>query len=393
MEERAKFVLEALEGWTSMSELCSQYGISRRIGYKWLKRYQAGGLSALADRRRARETQGLATPPDIVNRILALRRKHPSWGPRKLRERLCILQPGVPWPAPSTIGAILRREGLTKPRRRRPRRAGAWSLKRTAADQPNRVWTVDFKGEFRLGCGRWCYPLTIVDAHSRFLLSCYGLPSTATSGVRAVFERVFRTFGLPEIVRTDNGVPFRTQAIGGLSQLAVWWLRLGIGLEHTRPRHPEDNGAHERMHRVLKSDVVVRESAAQQQRAFEQFRNVYNNERPHQALGMATPRAHYAASARAIPTRLPQIQYPEHFETRRILGHGEFSWQGGRYFLSEVLTRQTIGLERAGSHLWTLYFGPARLAILDAQEGALRPLERGLKDRKRMKKVLPMCPV
>src|SRR5690606_11777915 len=232
MEERARFVLEALEGWTPMSELCARYGVSRRVGYKWLARYREGGRAALEDRSRARRTQASRTPPEIVARIVALRKKHPTWGPRKLLARLKALEPGLPWPAASTVGEILRREGLVKGRRRRRRRAGgAWTGPKTVADEPNRVWTADFKGEFRLGCGRLCYPLTIVDAATRYILDCRALPSTASAGARASFERVFRRYGLPEVIRTDNGVPFSTQALGGLSELAVWWLRLGIRLE------------------------------------------------------------------------------------------------------------------------------------------------------------------
>jgi len=288
MEERARFVLEALEGWTSMSELCRRYGISRRVGYKWLNRYEDEGLGGLADRSRAPRRQAQATAPEAVNAVIELRRKHPTWGPRKLRAWLDKAKPRTTWPACSTIGTILKREGLSRQRRRRPRVPGVWSPPRTEADVPNRVWTADFKGEFRLGCGRLCYPLTIVDAHSRYVLDCRALPGTRAAGALSAFERVFRAYGLPEVIRTDNGVPFCTQAIGGLSKLAVWWIRLGIRLERTPRRHPEDNGAHERMHRILKTEATrpARRTAELQQRAFNRFRSVYNQERPHEALAV-----------------------------------------------------------------------------------------------------------
>ncbi len=384
MEERARFVLEAMEGWTSMSELCRQYGISRRIGYKWMARYQAEGLAALEDRRRVRRTQALQTPPEVVTAIIELRQKHPTWGPRKLRSRLFEIAPDVTWPAASTIGVILRREGLSQRRRRKRSRSGAWMGTRTAADAPNRVWTADFKGEFRLGCGQLCYPLTIVDAHTRYVLACHGLPSTSTAGARATFERVFRSFGLPEVIRTDNGAPFSSRALGGLSQLAVWWLRLGIRLERIRPRHPQDNGAHERMHRTLKAEATrpTRMTPQLQQRAFDAFRRVYNEERPHEALGQRPPAHYYLQSERRMPRRLPELHYPEDFQRRRVLRHGQIKWRSHQYFVSETLRRQTVGLRLNQAGWWDLFFGPVHLAQLDEAQGVLKPADRQLKARK-----------
>lgn len=385
MDERMRFVLEATEGWSSMSELCEKYGVSRRTGYKWLARYEAGGFAALADRSRAPRRQALETPPEIVAKIVELRRAQPTWGPRKLRARLLALEPAARWPAASTIGAILKREGLVEGRRRRRRRPGAWNPGRTAADAPNRVWTADFKGEFRLGSGRLCYPLTIMDAHSRYLLACRALPGTATAGVRVTFERAFGEYGLPEVIRTDNGVPFSSRAIAGLSKLAVWWVRLGIRLERTRRAHPEDNGAHERMHRTLKAEATrpARKTPELQQRAFERFRAVYNDERPHEALGQAPPASVYAPSTRPLPRTLPEMNYPEDFQRRRISKHGQLRWCGRSYFVSETLHRQEVGLEFNKVGTWNVYFGPALLAVLDDREGILHPLERGLKNRRR----------
>ena len=391
MDERARFVLEALEGWRSMSALCEQYHISRPVGYKWLRRYEREGLTGLLDRSRAPAHQALATPAAVVAAIVALRQRHPTWGPRKLRARLRQLEPTTPWPAASTIGAILRREGLAARRRRRARRpTGAWQRERTLADAPNRVWTTDFKGQFRLGEGRLCYPLTIVDGYSRYLLACRALPSTAAAGVQATFERVFRTYGLPEVLRSDNGVPFSTLALGGLSHLAIWWVRLGIRLERTRPAHPEDNGAHERLHRTLKAEATrpPRRTPELQQRAFEAFRSEYNTERPHEALGQQPPASRYAASPRPMPGRLPGPSYPAHFAARRLNRRGLLCWHGGHYFVSETLARQTVGLEPTDTGAWRLYFGPALLGHVEEPDGGFRPYDRHLTTRRRMPKTV-----
>jgi len=380
MDERARFVLEALEGWSSMRALCEKYGVSRRVGYKWLDRYKEGGLAALADRRRAPRKQAQATPPELVARIVALRQERPTWGPRKLRGRLERLDPATSWPAPSTIGAILCREGLVSKRRRRKQPRGGGRSPRTEADAPNRVWTADFKGEFRLGCGRLCYPLTIVDAHTRFLLGCQALPSTATSGARATFERVFRAYGLPEVLRTDNGAPFRTHAVAGLSQLGVWWIRLGIRLEWTRPGRPQDNGAHERLHRTLKAEATrpSRATPERQQQAFNRFRAVYNEERPHEALQQQTPAMLYRPADRHLPPRLPDLEYPEHYFRRKVARTGQFRWRKQAYFVSQTLHRQTIGLEYTHDGVFNIYFGPLLLGQFNEQQQIVQ-LTRGKK--------------
>ena len=392
MDERARFVIEALEGWTSMSELCEKFGVSRRIGYKWVRRFERGGFAALEDRSRARKAQAAATPPEVVAEIVALRQKHPTWGPRKLRARLAVLKPEVRWPAGSTIGELLKREGLVKPRRRR-QRSGVWASPRTEADQPNRVWTADFKGEFRLGCGRLCYPLTVVDACTRYLLGCQALPSTATGGVRVTFERLFREYGLPEVVRTDNGIPFSSaQAVGGLSHLAVWWIRLGIRLERTRRRHPEDNGAHERMHRTLKAEATkpARSTPQLQQKGFDRFRREYNQERPHEALGQKPPASLYRLSERSMPNRLPEIAYPEGFQRRRINLKGQFKWRGKLCFVSNTLVHQTIGLRYSEEGFWEIFFGPALLAQLHEGGRVVRAAAAARTTRRITGEVLPM---
>jgi putative transposase len=287
---------------------------------------------------------------------------------------------------------ILQREGLIQKRRRRKRPRGAWSSSRTQADAPNRVWTADFKGEFRLGSGRFCYPLTILDGCSRYLLACQALPSTSIRGARATFERAFADHGLPEVIRTDNGTPFRGQAVAGLSQLAVWWLLLGIRLEWTRPSHPQDNGAHERMHRTLKAEAIkpARETPDLQQRAFDRFRRVYNEERPHETLGQQPPGSIYRPSERRMPRRLQPFDYPEHFLRRRISKSGWMQWRKRLYFVSSTLHHQTVGLEHKGEGLFDLYFGPICLGRFNEEQRTMQLLN----DRKRSTpsggKVLPM---
>jgi transposase InsO family protein len=378
-----------------MSELCERYGVSRRIGYKWVERFMQGGEPALADQRRAPRKQAQETAPELVAQIIALRQERQTWGPRKLRVRLQRLHPEIAWPAASTMGEILRREGLIVSRPRRRRSCGAWSSERTKADEPNRVWTVDFKGEFRLANARYCYPLTVLDGHSRFLLCCRALPGTRSQGVRANFERIFREYGLPEVIHSDNGSPFGSSAVAGLSRLAVWWLRLGIRLERSRPGRPQDNGAHERLHRTLKAEAIKppRATPELQQRAFDRFRKVYNEERPHEALQMQAPGSVYRCSERCLPDRLPDLAYPATYLRRRVSALGRFKWRRKSYFLSETLHHQEIGFDYRADGEFDLYFGAVHLGVLSEQQEKLRLIHRGNRPvpvRGQMKKLLPM---
>jgi len=274
MEQRAQFVLDALRGHFSMSELCRRYGVSRKTGYKWIARYHGEGASGCADRLRKPHNHPNKTKLLVEKKVVLERRRHPGWGPRTLHAYLKREYPEVAWPCPSTIGAILKRHRLVKKRRRRPARL-AWGHKRERADRPNRVWTADFKGQFRLGNGTFCFPLTVADACSRYLLVCRALRSTAVQPARRVFEEAFRENGLPEVIHTDNGVPFCfPSSLLSLSTLSGWFLKLGIRLERSRPGKPQDNGSHERMHRTLKEEVTHPpcRSMAAQQRALERFR-------------------------------------------------------------------------------------------------------------------------
>jgi transposase InsO family protein len=370
MEERARFVLEALERRFTMTELCYRYGISRKTGYKWLERYQGGGGPACRSQSRAPKSHPNATDPRIADRLIKFRKKHPYWGPITLRSVLAEKYPKTPWPSPSTIGAILKKAELVRKRRRRLPRA-VWRPARTEADRPNRVWTADFKGQFRLGNGELCYPLTIVDAYSRYLLVCRALKGTGALTARRGFEDAFREFGLPEVIRTDNGVPFcGPGSVLGLSTLSVWFLKLGIRLERSRPGKPQDNGAHERMHRTLKEEAVqpARQTQAAQQRALSRFRRIYNEERPHHALELKKPASLYRSSERVYPADLPDPVYQAHFEQRRITKIGIFSWKQHQIFVTEALRHETLGFEPIADGLWSVFFGDVLLGRFSEQD-------------------------
>jgi transposase InsO family protein len=375
MEQRARFVLEALQGHFTMSELCERYGVSRKTGYKWIDRYHGQGAPGCEDRCRAPATHPNATDPKLVTRIVKLREKKPFWGPRTLHARLVETCPHAGWPSPSTIGEILKRHDLVRKRHRRAPRT-TWRPARTIADQPNRVWTADFKGQFRLGNGALCYPLTMLDGCSRFLLVCRGLKSTAVKPARRWFEAAFREYGLPNVIHTDNGVPFCAPgSILGLSTLSVWLLKLGISLERSRPGKPQDNGAHERMHRTLKQEVAqpARPNEAAQQRAFDRFRKEYNDERPHHALDLKTPASHYTSSTRPYPNDVPEPVYPAYFERRQVTKIGVFSWRQRQIFVTEALRNETLGFEPVADGLWSVFFGAVMLGRFSEQDYRFTP--------------------
>jgi transposase InsO family protein len=307
MELRRQFIQDVHSGATPVTDLCTAYQISRKTAYKWLARYEAGGLPALGDRSRRPHTCSTATPPELVAALLAARAHHPTWGPRKVLRLLQQQLTGAAWPARSTLALHLRRAGLVTPPRR-VRRPGHPGRPRAPMDAPNAIWTADFKGQFRLGDGTLCYPLTIADGYSRLLLRCDALTSTQTAESRLVFVRAFHEYGLPVRIRSDNGVPFATQALGRLSPLSVWWMRLGILPDLIEPASPQQNGRHERMHRTLKAECTrpPRHSRRAQQHRFETWRREFNELRPHQALADATPASQYQPSPRPYPRRLPR---------------------------------------------------------------------------------------
>lgn len=317
-----------------------------------------------------------------------MRRSHPSWGAKKL---LRVLERrGVgDLPSRSTCCDLLKRHGLViSPRRRRyPGHPGRPVSKIT---EPNAVWTADFKGQFKTGDGLYCYPLTVADAYSRYLLACQGLRSISLELAKPVFFRLFQEFGLPQRIRTDNGVPFATTALGRLSTLSVWWIRLGIHPELIEPAHPQQNGAHERMHRTLKHETIrpPKRTLPAQQVCFNRFRAEYNQERPHEALGGETPTSFYRPSGRVLPRALPQIEYPAHYEVRYVSANGGIRWKCNWVCVTHTLAGEFVGLDEVGDGLWDVYFGPVLLGRMDERKLRIED-HRG---RSARKQVLPMSP-
>lgn len=365
MDQRAKFILDVQRGQLSKAELCRQYGISRPTGDKWLLRYAEGGLSALDDLSRAPHRHPNETPEELAEMIVALRRRYPRWGPKKLRALLQKRYSRMDWPACSTIGEILRNAGLTV-RRKRRRRTPPYTRPFAACGEPNDTWCADFKGWFRTGDGRRCDPLTISDAYSRYLLRVTGLHETKFGVVQPIFEAAFREFGLPGAIRTDNGAPFASRGIGGLSRLSVWWLQLGIQPERIAPGKPQQNGRHERMHRTLKSETTSppAKDLRRQQRVFDDFRDEFNNIRPHEALGQNTPDSVYSHSPREY--REPaEAWYPADMEVRSVKSNGVIHWLGECVFLGEALGRQRVGLSEVADGCWVVYFCRQALGVVD----------------------------
>jgi len=369
MEEKLRFVFEYELGERSMTELCQRYEIARETGYVWLRRYRQAGAAGLIEHSRAAHRHANQTPEDLEQLVLELRQAHMRWGPRKLK---CVLErdePGRIWPATSTIGALLKREGLVVARKKRWRTA-PYTEPLAHVNEANRVWCADFKGWFRTADRERIDPLTISDAHSRYLLRCQAVEKTDTARVQAIFEAAFREYGMPQAMRTDNGPPFASRAVAGLSRLAVWWIKLGIVPERIAAGHPEQNGRHERMHRTLKQETAQPPAAnrREQQRTLDRFRQEYNQVRPHEALQMQTPAAVYQPSARTFPARVPEPQYPETMLVRSVRPHGHFRWNKHDVFLSEVLWGERVGLLPVDDRWFTIYFAQVPIARFDSQK-------------------------
>jgi len=375
VEQRTKFVQEyESDAWT-MAELCRIYEISRETGYKWIKRSRAEGEQGLKDRSRAPVRHPNQTAVEIEQRVLRLRQQHPSWGPRKLRRTLTQSHPRLAWPAASTMGELLRREGLSVARKKR-RKTPPYTQPFQSAAEPNQLWCADFKGWFRTLDQDRIDPLTISDATSRYLLRCQAVEKTDGERVRAIFEAAFREYGLPRAIRTDNGPPFASRAIAGLSLLAIYLMKLDIIPERIAPGHPEQNGRHERMHRTLKAEAIQppRANRRAQQAAFDHFKYVYNQQRPHEALKMKTPAQCYKPSLRPYPSRLPEPEYGSGLEVRRVRSCGKFSWKGQQVFLTETLRNEPIGLEPIEDQLWLVYFATFPIALFDSHQLSTYPL-------------------
>jgi putative transposase len=365
MELRMRLVNAVLTDEDSMTALCEEYGVSRKTGYKWLTRFRAHGPAGLTERSRAPHLVPWAISQAQSEAIIALRRQHPSWGPKKLRAKLLARAPEQQWPAMSTIGDLLQREGLS--RRRKPRRrATPTPTGVPPIVAPNQIWCIDFKGWFRTGDGATCYPLTVTDAFSRYLLCCRAI-TPDYDGCRRELERLFRECCLPHMLLSDNGPPFASLAAGGLSRLSVWWIKLGITPVRIVPGKPQQNGRHERMHKTLKAETAQPPAAtlAAQQRRFDHFRAEFNHERPHEALGQALPAAVYTPSLRPYPARLEDPPYPSHFELRRVRSNGEIKWQGELIFVAKPLAGEVIGLQEDDEGNAQAYFGPVQLGSID----------------------------
>jgi putative transposase len=386
VDDRLRFVARVLDG-EKMAPLCKEFGISRKTGYKIFVRYKDCGVRGLTDRSRRPYRHANQLPMVVEKAIVALKREYPSWGAPKIRERLRRRCPELLCPAISTVHAVLDRHGLVTRRRRRRVRLRGTPLSRPT--QPNDLWCADYKGEFMLANRRYCYPLTVSDFATRYLISCEALSTTQEQYAFTVFERLFKEFGLPRAIRTDNGVPFASaHALYGLSKLSVWWLRLGIALERIAPGHPEQNGQHERMHLTLKREATKPSAAnvLQQQARFDAFMACYNHERPHQALGMQVPGDLYAPSPRTYGG-LPELEYPLHDWTVTVTTCGRICFRRRKINLSQVFSGQQVGVRQVSERIWLVTFMHYDLGYFDDETCRLEPIANPFGP-----KVLPMSP-
>ncbi len=376
MDERLKFVAACFSREEPMAWICERFGISRKIGYKWLARYREGGAAGLLDRSRARFEPGRLEPL-VRDAILALRREKPHWGPLKLRAKLCERHPDQAWPVASSIGALLHRTGLSQPRRGR-RRTPPYAQPLAHAAAANDVWCADYKGWVRSRDGQRCDPLTVTDAFSRFLLAADLVPRLDAAHARPVFERLFAEHGMPSVIRTDNGTPFASPGVGGLSELAIWWLKLGIRPERIDPGKPQQNGRHERMHRtLLEAMQPPAPTAAVQQARLDAFRAEFNHERPHEALQQRPPARFYAASHRVYDGRLREPSYSQEQAVRRVRSNGDIKWAGNFVFVGEALIGEPIAISETEGSTMVVHYFDVLLGYIDKGARKLRCPKRG----------------
>jgi transposase InsO family protein len=365
MDLRMEFMARLNKG-ERMTDLCVEYGISRKTGHKLKRRYAELGVAGLADQSRVPKHIPHRTPPEIVKLVITERRKHTNWGPRKLKDVL-EQRLGRVLPSASTLGGILVRAGLTERRRRRSHHHPRPTA-RTAANAPNDVWCVDYKGQFRLGDQSYCYPLTVTDQHSRFILGCEGMAAIDEDQARDSFEMLFRSYGLPMVMRSDNGVPFASTGLAGLSKLSAYWMRLGIMPERIRPGHPQDNGQHERMHRTLKRETTrpPRANLLQQQEVFDAFVEEFNQERPHEALEMKRPAQVYSLSTRPYPDPLPEPDYSTYDDVIHVTSSGGIRLpRRKQLYLSVALSNQPVGVREEDDGRWLVSFMHLDLGHID----------------------------
>lgn len=380
VNERMHFITR-LEAGEKMTDLCREFGISRKTGYKFQERFKKDGPLGLFDESRRPVHSPKQTPPQIRSLILSTRKQKPHWGASKIRSFLLIKDPKLALPSNYTIHDILRKEGLVDGPKKRLRGSTApWLRKNVAkSDAPNDLWCADFKGQFRMGNGRYCYPLTVTDHFSRYLLGCEGLEDTKGAGAKGVFQTVFKEYGMPRAIRTDNGSPFASgAALYGLTQLSVWWMRLGIAIERIEPGHPEQNGRHERMHLTLKQETTrpAGRGLLEQQQRFDDFRDEFNDERPHEALKMKRPKDVYAPSKRPFPKELPELSYPLHDMTATVYSSGGVRIKKGsiNFQLSSALSGQQIGLREEDGGLWKVTFMNLDLGTYSSKTKQFSPI-------------------
>jgi transposase InsO family protein len=374
--ERMLFV-SRLEKGERMVDLCREFGISRKTGYKFWERFQREGARALEDRSRARKRIAHKTPEAVEQLLVEARKAHSTWGGLKLKDSLEREHAGVAFPSPGTITAILKRHGLVQGRKRR-RQPSRYLNALTVPQGPNEVWAADYKGQFRLGSREYCYPLTATDVHSRFILAIEALDGTDEEQARGAFEDIFSRQGLPQVIRTDNGTPFSSaHALAGLTRLSALWLRLGIKHERIEPGHPEQNGQHERMHRTLKAETTrpARNNLMQQQERFDEFREEFNERRPHEALDMKRPTEVYQPSTRPLPKTLPDLEYRLHDDTLVVGRGGHIRLPRGRQvFLSVALAGLSVGLREEADGRWLVTFVNLDLGKYDPSVGTFEPM-------------------
>jgi transposase InsO family protein len=380
MTERVKLITEYLSGNYSVSELSRRFEVSRPIVYKWIERYEQGSWAGLQERSRAPHRQARALSATLEELILELKQRWPDWGAPKLRQKLLEQVGPQRCPAESTVSAVLQRHGLVKAKRRRREAVPGGAAALEQSEGANAVWSVDFKGWWRTQDGQRCEPLTISDAWSRYLLRCVAMRGgTAAEMVQPHFESVFREYGLPEAIRSDNGSPFASTGLGGLTKLSVWWLRLGIRLERIRPGCPQENGSHERMHLSLEksSARTPRANLREQQAALEKFQVEYNEQRPHEALGQRVPASFYQPSPRIYSGRLPPArEYPHGWLTRQVKRWGQMKWGGHEVTVSQALAGERIGLEPREDGRWAIWFEELELGIFDERKGRIQPITK-----------------
>lgn len=376
MDLKVSLIADWLSGELTKMMLSQKYNMSRPTVDKWLHRYAASGIEGLHEHSRRPTHSPNATPEWMQTRLIEVKRTHRYWGPKKVNDYLVATEPETPWPADSTTGLILKRAGLVTPKKRR-RCTSVYPEHLTPSERPSQVWNVDFKGEAKLGNGRRCYPLTLSDDFSRYLLCCQGLDSTAGAPVRTCFEQVFTDYGVPEVIKSDNGTPFASTAIGGLSALSKWFIQLGIVPERIDKGKPTQNGRHERLHRTLKAQAMSppRFSMKTQQAAFDRFRYEYNEQRSHEALNRQAPGTVFQPSPVAYQATPPPIDYSLDRVVRKVRHNGEIKWKGRLIYVGQVLAKEPIGLKAVDNERWAIYYSFLPIGFLNEKTMKVEPIK------------------